>query len=123
MLQLSRINGVLMRLLSRVLLVFCLCFASHAGAQDSGAVRSSIQNLLTNGQRLALPLERIKPALIAHYVNNGGSVYWVGTGRIIMLEPRRLATRAAARHMAGLLGEPRVNVLALNLALDQAASK
>lgn len=30
---------------------------------------------------------------------------WVGANRIIMLEPRRLATRAAARHMAGLLGE------------------
>jgi len=30
---------------------------------------------------------------------------WVGKGRIIMLEPRRLATRAAARRMARLLGE------------------
>ncbi len=28
------------------------------------------------------------------------------TGRIVMLEPRRLATRAAARRMADLLGEP-----------------
>jgi ATP-dependent helicase HrpB len=31
---------------------------------------------------------------------------WVGDGRIVMLEPRRLATRAAARRMADLLGEP-----------------
>jgi ATP-dependent helicase HrpB len=31
---------------------------------------------------------------------------WRGDGRIVMLEPRRLATRAAARHMAQLLGEP-----------------
>lgn len=30
---------------------------------------------------------------------------WVGDGRIVMLEPRRLATRAAARRMAALLGE------------------
>ncbi len=30
---------------------------------------------------------------------------WLGTQRILMLEPRRLATRAAARHMAALLGE------------------
>ncbi|WP_338721019.1 ATP-dependent helicase HrpB [Devosia sp. XK-2] len=30
---------------------------------------------------------------------------WRRDGRIIMLEPRRLAARAAARHMAGLLGE------------------
>jgi ATP-dependent helicase HrpB len=30
---------------------------------------------------------------------------WLGTQRIVMLEPRRLAARAAARHMAGILGE------------------
>jgi ATP-dependent helicase HrpB len=30
---------------------------------------------------------------------------WLGDGRIVMLEPRRLATRAAARRMAHLLGE------------------
>ena len=31
---------------------------------------------------------------------------WVGDARIVMLEPRRLATRAAATRMASLLGEP-----------------
>ena len=31
---------------------------------------------------------------------------WRGDGRILVLEPRRLATRAAARRMAALLGEP-----------------
>lgn len=30
---------------------------------------------------------------------------WASTGRIVLLEPRRLAARAAARHMAALLGE------------------
>ncbi len=30
---------------------------------------------------------------------------WLGDQRILMLEPRRLATRAVATHMAGLLGE------------------
>ena len=30
---------------------------------------------------------------------------WLGRNKILMLEPRRLAARAAARHMAGLLGE------------------
>ncbi|MCC6318026.1 MAG: ATP-dependent helicase HrpB [Gemmatimonadaceae bacterium] len=30
---------------------------------------------------------------------------WLGTGRIVMLEPRRLAARAAARRMASQLGE------------------
>src|SRR3569833_629822 len=31
---------------------------------------------------------------------------WVGGGRIIVLEPRRLAARAAAERMAATLGEP-----------------
>ena len=30
---------------------------------------------------------------------------WLGSGRILLLEPRRLAARAAARRMAALLGE------------------
>ncbi|RUV30506.1 DEAD/DEAH box helicase, partial [Mesorhizobium sp. M5C.F.Ca.IN.020.32.2.1] len=30
---------------------------------------------------------------------------WLGTGKIILLEPRRLAARGAARRMAELLGE------------------
>ena len=30
---------------------------------------------------------------------------WLGSGRIVLLEPRRLAARAAARRMASLLGE------------------
>jgi len=30
----------------------------------------------------------------------------LGAGRIVMLEPRRLAARAAARRMAAILGEP-----------------
>ena len=31
---------------------------------------------------------------------------WAASGRIVVLEPRRIATRAAARRMADLLGEP-----------------
>jgi potassium-transporting ATPase KdpC subunit len=36
---------------------------------------------------------------------------------------RQLVTENNANRLAGLIGEPRVNVLALNLALDRAASK
>jgi K+-transporting ATPase ATPase C chain len=36
---------------------------------------------------------------------------------------RQLVTESTANRLAGLIGEPRVNVLALNLALDRAASK
>ncbi len=41
---------------------------------------------------------RVPPALL--------SAGWRGDGRILMLEPRRLAARAAARYMAGQLDEP-----------------
>jgi K+-transporting ATPase ATPase C chain len=36
---------------------------------------------------------------------------------------RQLVTENTTGRLAGLLGEPRVNVLALNLALDAAAGK
>ncbi len=73
-----------MRFLYRVLVFISLLnFGVGPGlAQDADAVRQSIQTMLTSGERLALPIERIKPALTAHYVNNGGAVYWVGTGRM-----------------------------------------
>ena len=51
-------------------------------AQDVGQVQAAIAQLLSGGQRLALPVERIRPALAAHYVNSRGSIYWVGTGRM-----------------------------------------
>src|SRR5215207_10857109 len=31
---------------------------------------------------------------------------WLGSGKIVLLEPRRVAARAAAHRMAELLGEP-----------------
>ena len=47
---------------------------------------------------------------------------WLGTGRILMLEPRRLATRAAANRMASLLGEPVGQRVGYRTRLDQAVS-
>ena len=41
---------------------------------------------------------RVPPALL--------SCAWLGEGRILVLEPRRLAARSAAIHVASLLGEP-----------------
>jgi L,D-transpeptidase YcbB len=73
-----------MRLMLRMLLVlgFCLALGQAAIAQDTGQVQAAITQLLGGGQRLALPLERVRPALTAHYVTARGSIYWVGTGRM-----------------------------------------
>jgi ATP-dependent helicase HrpB len=47
---------------------------------------------------------------------------WRGDGRIVVLEPRRLATRAAAARMAELLGEPLGRTAGYRTRLDAAVS-
>eukprot|EP01035_Chromulina_nebulosa_P016696 gene16696-22145_t len=47
---------------------------------------------------------------------------WVGDGRIVMLEPRRLAARAAATRMASLIGEPVGQTVGYRTRLDSAVS-
>ena len=47
---------------------------------------------------------------------------WRGEGRILMLEPRRLATRAAAARMASLLGEAPGGTVGFRTRLDAAVS-
>jgi murein L,D-transpeptidase YcbB/YkuD len=49
---------------------------SHEG------VSAAIAEVLNSPGRLTLPIERIREALKAHYLDNGGSIYWVGTGRM-----------------------------------------
>ena len=62
--------------------------AAAAHAQASGkvpnldAVEAAIDRILAAPERLPLPLERIRPALIAHYTRDEAPVYWVGTGRM-----------------------------------------
>ncbi len=47
---------------------------------------------------------------------------WLGTGKVVMLEPRRLATRAAARRMAWLRGEEVGDVVGYRMRLDSRVS-
>jgi len=48
---------------------------------------------------------------------------WLAGGRIIVLEPRRLAARAAARHMARLLGEREGGTVGYRIRLDTRVSE
>ncbi|MBD3918354.1 ATP-dependent helicase HrpB [Paenibacillus sp. PR3] len=47
---------------------------------------------------------------------------WLGGGKIIMLEPRRLAARSAAAHMASLLGEKTGETVGYRVRLDTKVS-
>ena len=59
---------------------------AHAGKGDRvpsyEGVTGAIAEVLNSPERLTLPIERIRQALKAHYLDNGGSIYWVGTGRM-----------------------------------------
>ena len=48
---------------------------------------------------------------------------WIAGGRIVMLEPRRLATRAAATRMAALLDEPVGRTVGYRTRLESAVSR
>jgi ATP-dependent helicase HrpB len=89
-----------------------------------------------------LPVTEILPALLAALAGGHNAVLiappgagkttlvplalvdepWVGGGRIVMLEPRRLATRAAASRMAALRGEAVGGTVGYRTRLDSATS-
>ncbi|MFC5269834.1 ATP-dependent helicase HrpB [Adhaeribacter terreus] len=48
---------------------------------------------------------------------------WLGTGKIIMLEPRRLAAKAAAQRMADLLGEKPGQTVGYRVRMEKAVSE
>ena len=48
---------------------------------------------------------------------------WLGGGRIVMLEPRRLAARAAAQRMASLIGEAAGGLVGYRTRIDSAMSE
>lgn len=74
------------RILAAMLLWAGLATVSHARpgseAPPATEVQAAISDILNSQERLPLPLERIRPALVAHYVRDQASVYWVGTGRM-----------------------------------------
>lgn len=55
--------------------------AAYAAASP-GEVQSVVSDILTSGQRLPLPMERVKSALTAHYVKGASAPYWLGQGRM-----------------------------------------
>jgi murein L,D-transpeptidase YcbB/YkuD len=72
----------------RLMVVALLLLLPQTGARAENAgppaaqTAAAIAQLLQAPDRMALPVERIRQALKAHYVNNRGPIYWVGTGRM-----------------------------------------
>ena len=58
-------------------------------------------------------------ALLGAYPNGNG---WLGDQKIVMLEPRRLATRAAAHRMASLIGQRAGELVGYRTRIDHAVS-
>ena len=63
------------------LLLFLLTNAAYA-APSREEISRTIEAILIGPTRLPLPLERIRPALEAHYARDRGDIYWVGTDRM-----------------------------------------
>ena len=81
-----RIEVIMCRLLNAVLVLLVLLVPAQAGTAMRtpayGDVAAAIERILNGPERLPLPLERIRPALRAHYIRDKGTIYWIGTGRM-----------------------------------------
>lgn len=73
-----------------VVLVLTVCAGTGpalAGKGSSSAppyeeIQAAVYEILARDERMPLPLERIRDALMAHYIRDEGTIYWVGTGRM-----------------------------------------
>ena len=58
-------------------------YAGRASASpDYAQMQAAVIEILQSTERLPLPIERVRPALIQHYIRDQGTIYWVGTGRM-----------------------------------------
>ncbi len=65
-----------------LILVMWFCVLSPVQAQDLASLQAAVKQLLSSGQRMELPIERIRPALTAHYIAGNGPIYWFNAGRM-----------------------------------------
>jgi L,D-transpeptidase YcbB len=91
----KRAIGDVMRLTLRAFILFILLLSVQPAqaAGDNNApnyedVAAAVAEQLNGAERMPLPIERIRQALKAHYIDNAGTIYWVGTGRMTPLIQR-----------------------------------
>ena len=83
-----RFEGVMRRVVKLVAALVMVLWAAGSpawaagSAPDAAAISAALALILNGPERLPLPIERIRPALQAHYIREEGSIYWVGTGRM-----------------------------------------
>ncbi len=71
-----------MKMMMRILAFAVLLFAAAPLHAQQAGVQQQVVALLTATQRMELPIERIRPALMSYYVAGRATPYWVGTGRM-----------------------------------------
>ncbi len=86
-----------------------------------GAVLPALGEALAEKGRavLVVPTGAGKTTLVPLHLLDAA---WLGTGRIVLLEPRRLAARAAARRMAALLGEEPGGIVGYTMRMESRVS-
>ncbi|WP_158873226.1 ATP-dependent helicase HrpB [Antarcticirhabdus aurantiaca] len=86
------------------------------------AVLPDVSRALEEARRAVLvaPPGAGKTTLVPLHLLSAG---WLGQGRILLVEPRRLAARASARRMASILGEEVGDTVGWRMRLDTRVSK
>ncbi len=56
--------------------------AKGNAAPDAATTRQAIIQILNTKDRLPLPIQKVRETLTAHYVDNNGEIFWVGTSRM-----------------------------------------
>jgi len=78
----SNLRHVLSLAALLILFIWPAQAGKDASAPDYAAVAMAISDMLNSPERLELPIERVRAALKAHYIDQSGTIYWVGTGRM-----------------------------------------
>lgn len=71
-----------LRIWISILLLTLLQSLPTQAAAPAEAIQAEIASILSSSERLPLPLERVRATLQAHYVKQGGTIYWANTGRM-----------------------------------------
>ena len=68
--------------LATALVILTSAISGALANAPAEAIKAEIARILNSSERLPLAIERVRPALKSHYLQQDGSVYWANTGRM-----------------------------------------